>query len=277
MRRKYFKLAWILLLFSIVLLSIPVIFQDFLIFPELFANPRGSIPELPKEKIERYFVETSDFERIEVWRMAAVTDKPRGSAIVFHGNSGNVSAAVFMQRRLSEAGFNTYSFDYRGYGQSSGWPSEQGLYLDARAVWDSVLKQENMQPQQIILVAHSLGTGIASQLAVQVNPGALLMFSPYSSLNDVVSERTDYRYYAPFLFYRLPTLEYLKRLESCILITHGDNDQLILPANSQRIASALAGRKNFQYVEDKEADHFNIFERDAKNLIALLPQCGYQY
>ena len=262
---------------AVLLLSLPIVLQDFLIFPELTINPRGSVPTKPSEPVESFFVETDDNQKIEVWRLAAAS-KARASAIIFHGNGGNISSAMFMQRRLSQAGFNTYSFDYRGYGQSSGWPSEEGLYSDASAVWKAVLTRENTLPQQVVLVAHSLGTGIASNLAMRVNPGALLMFSPYSSMTDVVSERDDYHYYAPFLFYSFPTLEYLRHTPtSCILIAHGGQDKLILPSNSRRIASALADRKNFAFVDDATADHINIFERAAPRLLEMLPKCGFRY
>lgn len=278
MKKSVLSALRVSILLALLLLSLPILLQDFLIFPELSINPRGSVPALPKESIESFFVETSDQEKIEVWRLAAATSSARASAIIFHGNGGNLSSTVFMQRRLSQAGFNAYSFDYRGYGQSSGWPSEQGLYNDASAVWNAVLTREHALPKQMVLVAHSLGTGVASELAMRVDPGAVLMFSPFSSMTDVVSERSEYHYYVPFLLYAFPTLEYLKHVpSSCILIAHGDHDQIVLPSNSQRIAAALSGRKNFGAIEDKEADHVDIFDRNAGKLLDMLPNCGYQY
>ena len=276
--RLVFPALRISALFSLLLLSLPIVLQDFLIFPKLAVNPRGSVPKPPPAPMETFFINTSDSERLEVWRLPAATETARANAIIFHGNGGNLESFVFMQKRLSQAGFNAYSFDYRGYGQSSGWPTEQGLYLDASAVWDAVRKREQTSAKQIILVGYSLGTGIASELATRVDPGAVMMFAPYSSMPDVVSENPDFGYYSPFLFYSFPTLEYLLHIpSSCILVAHGARDTIIPLANSQRIVAALSARKNFQMLEDSEADHVNIFQRDLAFMIDQLLQCGFRY
>ena len=278
MKRVCYTALRITTLLALILLSLPIVLQDFLIFPELVANPFGSVPKPPHSLIETFFVDTEDQERLAVWRLAAANKNPRGNAIFFHGNGGNLRNFVYMQERLSQAGFNAYSFDYRGYGESSGWPSEAGLYLDASAVWQAVQSRERAAPSQILLVGYSLGTGVAAELATRVEPGAVLLFSPYSSMSDVVGENPDFKYYAPFLFYSFPTLENLKRLPgTCVLIAHGKRDSVISFVNSQRIFAALSGRKNFKMVDDAEADHVNIFERQLASLLEQLPSCGFRY
>src|SRR5690606_31161327 len=113
--------------------------------------------------VESVFVKTPDEKQLEVWRLAVA--ESRYVAIVFHGNAGDVENFFVFQQYLQTLGITSYGFDYRGFGKSSGWPSEEGLYIGSDTVIDYVLDKEGVDPDSLILVGVSIGSGPASYSA----------------------------------------------------------------------------------------------------------------
>lgn len=89
---------------------------------------------------------------------------------------------------LNEFGINCFIFDYRGYGNSQGKPSETGTYLDAQAAWKWLTQSKQINPKDIILFGRSLGGCIAAHLATKVNPRGLVVESSFSSYHRYRSE-----------------------------------------------------------------------------------------
>ncbi|HLL86337.1 MAG TPA: alpha/beta fold hydrolase, partial [Thermoleophilaceae bacterium] len=85
-------------------------------------------------------IETEDDERLDGWWIRASTPS-KGHVLFCHGNGGNIGDRLDTARLLAEAGFDLLLFDYRGYGRSSGRPSEEGTYRDARAARSALLEQ----------------------------------------------------------------------------------------------------------------------------------------
>ena len=106
------------------------LFQEKLVFLADSSPPRTD-PSRGNVPFERHRVTTSDGEELDVWWMP----QAGGPAIFCHGNAGNLADRMVIFQYLHRAGFQVLAFDYRGYGSSSGKPSEEGLYRDADAVW----------------------------------------------------------------------------------------------------------------------------------------------
>src|SRR5262249_33620862 len=96
-------------------------------------------------------IDTADGERLRVWRVdaeiprlkpsrsdaqARADDAPRALIVYFHGNGGNLSVWAPILAGIARHGYHVIAFDYRGYGASTGQPSERGLYRDVDAVVD---------------------------------------------------------------------------------------------------------------------------------------------
>jgi abhydrolase domain-containing protein 12 len=121
----------------------------------------------------------------------AVTQRP--TVLFFHGNAA--TRALSMRVRLysgftSRLNANVLAIDYRGFGDSPGRPTEDGLSLDARAAWDWLIAQ-GASPQDILIVGHSLGTAVASGLSVGLSEDGIkfkgtVLMSPFSSLYTLV-------------------------------------------------------------------------------------------
>ena len=99
-----------------------------------------------------------------------------------HGNAGNVSHRLENIRQLYQRGISVFIFDYRGYGQSTGEPSEAGLYQDALASYDYLIHQRQVSPERLIIFGRSLGSGVAAEIAVQRSCAGLVVEGSFPSI-----------------------------------------------------------------------------------------------
>ena len=100
-------------------------------------------------------ISTKDGEQIALWYIPSETEKNTGrvhSVLLFcHGNAGNISHRVESIRQFLQLGLSVCIFDYRGYGQSTGKTTENGTYTDAETVWQYLVEQRGVSPNQIII------------------------------------------------------------------------------------------------------------------------------
>ncbi len=131
--------------------------------------------------------DSADGTRLHGWWLP--TRRARGTVLYCHGNSGNITSRIGVFRYLRQLKVNVFAFDYRGYGRSAGVPSEQGLFADARAAWDQLVREVGEAPQRIVLFGHSLGGAVAIDLATRREPAALVVQSSFTSLKEIARER----------------------------------------------------------------------------------------
>jgi len=151
----------------------------------------------------------------------------RGVLLFCHGNAGNISHRLESIQIFHQLGLDIFIFDYRGYGQSEGKPTEQGTYQDAEAAWQYLIEARQVTPTEIIVFGRSLGGAVASWLAQSHTPGALILESTFTSLPDIAS--TVYPYLPVRLLLRLEynTAEYLGRVNCPVLIVHSRDDEIM--------------------------------------------------
>jgi len=250
------------------------------IFPGAFASLFSSKKRDPQTIpfwVKASFVETSDGKQIELWRVDANDDVVDTGkvAILFHGNGDKVDNFVGLQVWFAQQGITSYSFDYRGYGKSTGWPSEKGLYLDSDAVWDAVISQIKAQPEDIMIVGYSIGTALATRLAAKHNIGTLVLLSAYSSIKELVGERALFKPLTPFLKYKLNTLEYISKLKETDLIAiHGKQDPIINFSHLKKVVSAYKGSGQSVAIEVEDAAHNDLFLKSKNKLGEKLRELG---
>jgi hypothetical protein len=92
-----------------------------------------------------------------------------------HGNQGNLSTCQAWLEAFHALGVNVFAVDYRGFGESTGIPSEQGLYSDAKAGYDFVVDSLHVKPRDIVLYGYSLGSAVAIELATHTHPAGLII------------------------------------------------------------------------------------------------------
>ncbi|MBA7597299.1 hypothetical protein ES703_04301 [subsurface metagenome] len=112
----------------------------------------------------------------------------RGVVLFCHGNAGNISHRLESIQIFYDPGLSTFIFDYRGYGLSEGKTTEQGTYLDAKAVWRYLVQERKIEPASIIIFGRSLGGSIAAWLARESRPKALILESSFTSIRNAAAD-----------------------------------------------------------------------------------------
>ena len=174
--------------------------------------------------VERLALQTADNETIVAWY-----HPPREGAPLFiylHGNAANLSARNLRLMSFARQGWGFLAVSYRGYGGSTGSPTEDGLIADAEAAYAKA-RELGVPPDRIFLFGESLGTGVAIALAEKMRVRGLALEAPYSSTADVAS--SIYWYVPVRLLMRDQFLsdERVKNVRAPILILHGDADRVV--------------------------------------------------
>lgn len=183
---------------------------------------------------------TDDGETLHGWWLPH--DRPRATLLFFHGNAGNISHRLDSLKIFHELGLQVFIIEYRGYGQSSGKPTEAGMYSDARAAWQWLTQTQGVRPENIILFGRSLGGAVASWLAGRVDAAGLIVESAFTSVPDVAA---DLYWWLPVrLLSRLEfdTAEYIRSTELPVLVVHSRDDEIIPFAHGRRLHE-IAGER----------------------------------
>lgn len=149
----------------------------------------------------------------------------------FHGNAGNISHRGESLAIFHRLGFNVLIFDYRGYGQSVGQPSEDGLYEDATAAWSYLTQQRQIATDQIVVFGRSLGGAVAAHMVAQLpepqQPRAVMLESTFSSAKAAAREIFPILSRLVILRFQFNTAEHVKNIHRPILVAHSPMDEII--------------------------------------------------
>ena len=209
---------------------------------------------------EDVFMDTSDGERLHGWYVPAAS--ARGVILFFHGNASNISHRLDSIAIFNRLGLDVLIIDYRGYGRSSGKPTEKGTYLDAQAAWNYLVSERDISRNRIIVFGRSLGGAVAAWLGSQpdsnIRPAAVIIESSFTSGVDMA--RRLYPFFPSRLITRLryPVVEYASRLHSPVLVVHSRDDEIIPFEMGQAIHEAAAQPKAFLELRGGHNDGFYI-------------------
>lgn len=189
--------------------------------------PSSEIEVIPKNvnlSFVDVYIKTKDNIQLNGWFIPSQNSKY--TIIFFHGNAGNISHRIEKIELLYKFGLNVFIIDYRGYGKSGGKPSEEGLYVDAEAAYDYLIKNFEINPENIILYGESLGCAVGVYLASERKVKAMILEGGFSSVRDVA------RRYYPFIpsfmiFDRFDSLSKIKKIDVPKLFIHSKNDEII--------------------------------------------------
>jgi fermentation-respiration switch protein FrsA (DUF1100 family) len=163
-----------------------------------------------------------------------------------HGNSWAIEDWLWVVQRWTwMIGADVLIFDYRGYGKSTGSPSEEGLYKDARAAYDHLVFDRKIDPKRIVIVGQSLGGGVALELAQHVDHRMLVLESTFTSMCDVVDDLFLGAPMSRWCDEKFPSLERIKNYKKPLFMSHGDDDRLIAFSHAEKLFDAAQGPKAF--------------------------------
>jgi fermentation-respiration switch protein FrsA (DUF1100 family) len=124
---------------------------------------------------------------------------------------------------------------YRGYGGSTGSPSEAANVADARLAYHALVK-EGVPPKSIIVYGESLGSGIAVRIAAELPVGGVILDAPYTSIVDVAAQAYPFLPVRLFLIDRYETARYIAGIKAPLLILHGEHDGVVPVAMGREVA-----------------------------------------
>jgi fermentation-respiration switch protein FrsA (DUF1100 family) len=203
-------------------------------------------------------IRTADGETLQAWWVPA--EDARGTVLFFHGNAGNISHRLDYLRMFNRLRYSTLIVDYRGYGKSTGTPSEEGTYRDAEAAWDYLRRARLAQPRDVVIAGESLGAAVATRLAAEAGPRAVVLFSTFTSATDLGAE--VYWFLPVRLLSRIgyDNRENLKRIRAPVFIAHSRDDDIVPYAHGKRLYEAANEPKTFLEMRGGHNDGF-IFTR----------------
>lgn len=208
----------------------------------------AGLPEAKEEKIA-----TADGETIIVWHIPP-RDETKPVVVYFHGNGGALKLRAQRFARLALEGIGVVGVSYRGYGGSSGTPTEDGLIADGVAAYEFAARRYT--PARVALWGESLGTGIAVAVASEAPVAKLVLETPFTSAAAVGAA------VYPFLPVRWLMKDQfrsdlrIKNVKAPVLILHGDNDNVVPIRFGEQLYAMIEGEKKF--VRVKGGQHYDL-------------------
>ncbi len=236
--------------------------SSFIYYPETEVRGTPADMGLPFEWVS---LQTADRQTLSAWWVPAKV--ARGTLLFCHGNGGNLSSCLDSIRIFNHLGLNVFIFDYRGYGNSSGRPTEQGTYRDAEAAWNYLVRFRKEDPGKIVVCGRSLGGAIAAWVSQANTPGALILESAFTSLRDAARDRVP-SFAARFLVpdqYR--TLQYLSNVRCPVLVIHSPEDEIIPFQHGEALYAKSPAPKEFAVIHGSHNRGFLDSKPDYENAL----------
>lgn len=218
---------------------------------------------------EEVFLKTADGETVNALFFPG-RDTTR-ALLYFHGNAGDLSGWQFVAEDLLPSGISVLIIDYRGYGKSTGTISESGFYSDAESAYSFLTQIKKIRPESIILYGRSIGTGVATELAVRHHCAGLILESAYTSLGSLANEKLPFFFPSLYLRPGFKNEAKLSKIKCPLVLIHGTDDTLIPPAHSTRLYEKFNGRKALFLLEKGSHNDLHGFA-DFKNFVTTLQQ-----
>lgn len=216
-----------------IFLGMVALLKNFLIFPA---------PKAGKEKAQ-LLLPLANGEKISArW---IPSNKTPIVILYSHGNGEDLPQIAERLQIFRSMGFSVFAYDYIGYGQSKGRPSEEKIYLAADAAWKFLTQEKNIEPKNIAIVGYSLGSAAASYLAQKHPEARCLQIA--GGFSDGVNT------ICPFKIYPFPILDNASKLAECklpTLLVHGKKDRIVPPRNARKNFAILKCHKRLLWLED---------------------------
>ena len=190
---------------------------------------------------------TPDGEQLDAWFVPSPGSD--AVALIFHGNAGNMTQRMDTIAMFHRLGYGVLIFDYRGYGRSTGRPSEEGLYRDAMAAWEYLTRERGVAPGRIVLFGESLGGAVAARLAAQMDeaarPGALVLASSFTSARELAADIYPWLPTRGLVRLRYDTRAALANINCPVFVAHSPDDDIIPFRHGQLLYEAAGEPRAF--------------------------------
>ena len=211
--------------------------------------------------IEERVINTPDGEKVIAWWGRPKPGMP--TLLYFHGNAGSLASRSERIAKYSGRGYGIFMMTYRGYGGSTGSPSERANIADAKLAYDT-LTGAGVAAADLIIYGESLGTGVAVQVAASRPAAGVILDAPYTSLVDVAEVHYPRLPARSLMTDRYDTLRYIREMKAPLLIIHGKEDRTVPVEMGRAVLAAAPGPKEMAIFPGAgHSDHYSFGSYDA--------------
>jgi fermentation-respiration switch protein FrsA (DUF1100 family) len=234
--------VWRLLLIvcmGVIVMGCRVLVNHFTFFPD-----RGGVPaaaQLPPGVAE-IFIPTADGERLHSYYLA--DPAANGLLLYFHGNAGHIGHRISELQTLAAMRLNVLGVGYRGYGKSTGSPSEAGIYADGAAALAFAQENLGVPPEHIVLLGRSLGSTVAVEIGRGRPLRAVILVTPFTS-GQAMGRLMGLGPLARLAGSAFDNLSKIKELRTPLLIVHGTADEVVPFEMGRTLYAAAPEPKHF--------------------------------
>jgi fermentation-respiration switch protein FrsA (DUF1100 family) len=237
------KIKFLLYFFLMMLIGCESIVNRMAFFPTVTSF--GVSEKIPAG-VKEVYITTEDKELLQCFFVANKSSKKL--VIYFHGNAGNIYDRLPELIDLSKTGANVLGVGYRGYGKSSGKPSEKGIYKDGLASLKYASETLGYPPDKIFICGRSIGTSTAVHISVKRKLAGIILITPMTSGRELAK----YHGFGPFSVIAgnaFNNIEKCSNILSPVLIIHGDKDEVVPWAMGKKIYDILKITKKMITIE----------------------------
>ena len=264
-RKFWFWIKIVLLIYIVIGVSLYYLQEKILLHPS--AHPKGYAYKfnVPFREVD---IPINKNENFNIVQFLPVHSTSKGIVLYFHGNMRNINHYARFAGNLTKHGYQVWMPDYPGFGKTTGLLTEKKLYEQALLAYK--LANTKIRADSIIIYGRSFGTGIASQLATEVDCRRLILETPYYSIPAL------FNYYVPLYptrymsKFKLPVNEYLKDVTAPVTIFHGTDDGIIPYSVSEKLTKSLKPSDEFITIKNGKHNNLNEFELYQHKLDSLL-------
>jgi abhydrolase domain-containing protein 17 len=250
-KRPFYTLAWVYFLLALF----AIFFADWLIF-----QPPGT--PYPEDRSHFSLIGEGD-ETIAIYARPAAPGMP--TLLWSHGNAQNLESLRPALDSLNLQGFGVISYDYPGYGESGGKPTEKGCYRAVEATYQHLTKTLATKPSEIILIGQSVGSGPTTWLASEKEHRSVVLIAPFLSAFRTVTRIPI------FPADRFPNLKRITEFKTPLLIIHGEEDQVI-PFQQGKKLYELSPSDQKTFLPVPEAGHNDLFVQANFDFVSVLTE-----
>jgi len=237
-------------------------FEDSLIFQSVPLRKNHNFTfDQPFEEI---FIPTADREQLNALLFKA-GQPAKGLIVYFHGNAGNLQGWGTLADDFTRLGYDLLITDYRGYGKSTGTPSETALYADAATIWNWA--RANYNYDKWIIYGRSLGSAVASKLAVTANHDLLILETPFDEIRSLFPANL----FKWAIKNKFSNLETVPQVKTSIIIFQGTDDNVVPLSSASRLKPLLKETDQMFIIEGGGHNDLREFAQYHEKLEEVLP------
>ncbi|VAV83832.1 hypothetical protein MNBD_DELTA01-603 [hydrothermal vent metagenome] len=248
-----------LIIAPFLIYAVLYVLQERMIFVGALLNDQNlKLIRAKYPKAEELTIETPDGTKLHGWFLDNSPVYKSPLLIYFGGN--NEEASNLLDSIGSLDGWSVLLVNYRGYGLSNGEPTEENLFKDSLFLYDTFSKRDDIDPNNIVAMGRSLGSGVAVYLANQRPLKAVMLTTPYDSIREVAQDRFPFVPVRRLLKHPFDSLALASTIKTPMIAFLATRDRTIKPEHSIRLIEGWAGTTDVIHIQD--ASHGNIVDHD---------------